>query len=167
MFQSLEEFYKSWEFESGGTQKIIDAVTDESLAQPVTDDHRTLGRIAWHVVTAIPEMMNRTGLTVTSVAAEDALPKTAAEIQKKYADVSAELRKKVESEWSDESLKAVDDMYGEQWPRGMTLGILINHQTHHRGQMTVLMRQAGLKVPGIYGPSLEEWEAYGMQAPPV
>jgi len=24
------------------------------------------------------------------------------------------------------------------------------------------MRQAGLKVPGIYGPSKEEWETYGM-----
>ena len=28
--------------------------------------------------------------------------------------------------------------------------------------MTVLMRQTGLPVPGVYGPSLEEWEAYGM-----
>ncbi|MBI2416475.1 MAG: hypothetical protein HYV28_00920 [Ignavibacteriales bacterium] len=30
--------------------------------------------------------------------------------------------------------------------------------------MTVLMRQAGLKVPGAYGPSREEWAAYGMPA---
>ena len=30
---------------------------------------------------------------------------------------------------------------------------LINHQNHHRGQMTVLMRQAGLTVPGVYGPA--------------
>jgi uncharacterized damage-inducible protein DinB len=31
--------------------------------------------------------------------------------------------------------------------------------------MTVLMRQAGLKVPGIYGPSREEWVKIGMTAP--
>jgi len=31
--------------------------------------------------------------------------------------------------------------------------MLIAHQGHHRAQMTVLMRQAGLKVPGVYGPS--------------
>jgi len=36
------------------------------------------------------------------------------------------------------------------------------HQTHHRAQMTVLMRQAGLKVPGVYGPSREEWSQMGM-----
>jgi len=27
------------------------------------------------------------------------------------------------------------------------------------------LRQAGLKVPGVYGPAREEWTAYGMQAP--
>ena len=58
-----------------------------------------------------------------------------------------------------------DDMYGQKWKRGLTLGILITHQIHHRGQMTVLMRQAELKVPGIYGPAYEEWAALGV--PPM
>jgi len=43
---------------------------------------------------------------------------------------------------------------------------LITHQAHHRGQMTVLMRQAGLKVPGVYGPAREEWAAMGMPPQP-
>ena len=47
------------------------------------------------------------------------------------------------------------------WTKGQALSVLLVHQIHHRGQMTVLMRQAGLKVPGIYGPALEEWERYG------
>jgi uncharacterized damage-inducible protein DinB len=33
--------------------------------------------------------------------------------------------------------------------------------------MTVLMRQAGLKVPGVYGPAREEWTTYRMQPPAV
>ena len=57
-------------------------------------------------------------------------------------------------------------MYGETWSRGMTLFYLILHQAHHRGQMEVLMRQAGLKVPGIYGPAREEWAAFGIPALP-
>jgi uncharacterized damage-inducible protein DinB len=40
------------------------------------------------------------------------------------------------------------------------------HQCHHRGQMTVLMRQAGQKVPGIYGPAKEEWSSMGMEPMP-
>ena len=58
-------------------------------------------------------------------------------------------------------------MYGEPWQRALTLAILVAHQTHHRGQMTVLMRQAGLKVPGVYGPSKDEWAAMGASPPEV
>ena len=53
-------------------------------------------------------------------------------------------------------------MYGMTWKRGTTLSLLINHQAHHRGQMTVLMRQAGVPVVGVYGPAKEEWKAAGM-----
>jgi hypothetical protein len=38
-------------------------------------------------------------------------------------------------------------------------------KSRYRGQMTVLMRQAGLKVPVIYGPAREEWQEFGMAAP--
>jgi uncharacterized damage-inducible protein DinB len=54
-------------------------------------------------------------------------------------------------------------MYGERWPRGATLLALVVHQTHHRGAMTVLMRQAGLAVPSIYGPNREQSEAIGLR----
>ena len=30
-----------------------------------------------------------------------------------------------------------------------------------------LMRQAGLKVPGLYGPAMEEWSAYGAPTPTI
>jgi hypothetical protein len=29
------------------------------------------------------------------------------------------------------------------------------------------MRQAGLPVPGVYGPSMEEWVGFGAQPPVV
>ncbi len=45
--------------------------------------------------------------------------------------------------------------------------ILLLHQTHHRGQMTVLMRQAGLPVAGMYGPTKEDWAKYGMPTPSI
>ncbi|HZG18224.1 MAG TPA: DinB family protein, partial [Candidatus Bathyarchaeia archaeon] len=53
------------------------------------------------------------------------------------------------------------------WKNGFTLRALLMHEVHHRGQMTVLMRQAGLTIPGIYGPAKEEWAAMGMEAPVV
>jgi uncharacterized damage-inducible protein DinB len=79
--------------------------------------------------------------------------------------VARELPEALRQQWTDASLQETDEMYGERWPRGLTLRILREHEIHHRGQLTVLMRQAGLSVPGLFGPSREEWQRYGMDAP--
>ncbi len=34
--------------------------------------------------------------------------------------------------------------------------ILLNHWYHHRGQLTVYLRELGVPVPSIYGPSADE-----------
>ncbi len=62
MFKTIEEFLINWGHESESTQKILDALTDKSLEQEVSPEDRTLGRIAWHIVTTLGEMMSRTGL---------------------------------------------------------------------------------------------------------
>jgi len=53
-------------------------------------------------------------------------------------------------------------MYGEKWPNGKTLEVLIFHEIHHRAEMVALMRVLDMKVPGIYGPSKEDWSKYGL-----
>lgn len=58
-------------------------------------------------------------------------------------------------------------MYGMQWTRDTTLNCLVRHEIHHRAQMTVLMRQAGLRVPGVYGPAREDWAPAGFPEPAV
>jgi uncharacterized damage-inducible protein DinB len=167
MYRTIEDFVKALETESASTQRLFDALNDASLSQSVVEGHRTLARIAWHIVTTIPEMMTKTGLTVKSILPDAPLPTEVVAIQKAYASASRELLEQVKSGWTDQTLAVVDDMYGEKWPRGMTARVLLDHQTHHRGQMTVLMRQAGLKVPGVYGPAKEEWGTYGAPPPEI
>ena len=79
-------------------------------------------------------------------------------------EIVPSLFEEIERGMGDDDLEKEDDMYGESWKRGYTLYVLVSHQTHHRGQMTVLMRQAGLPVPGVCGPSKEEWSAFGVPA---
>jgi len=167
MYSKIENFEKSYKILVEGTQKIMDALTDESLKQSVADDHRTLGRMAWHIVTTVPEMMGELGMKFDALAKDAPLPATTEEIKNSYRAVTGELLKQVTGEWKDETLFQVDELYGEKWPRGLTLRILVNHEIHHRGQMTVLMRQAGLPVPGVFGPAREEWTAYGMPPPEI
>jgi uncharacterized damage-inducible protein DinB len=118
-------------------------------------------------VTSIVEMAGRTGLKVTGPAEDVPPPRSVTEIQSAYRTVAASLAGQVKSKWTDATLEQEDDMYGEKWRRGTTLLILQTHEAHHRGQMTVLMRQAGLAVPGVYGPAKEDWKNYGMEPPAV
>lgn len=165
MFTSLKEFLQTWEKDSESTLRILEALTDESLRQAVTKDDRTLGRIAWHLVVTIPEMMEKTGLNIQSIAEDTPVPTKARTIADSYQDISQALMAGIKNQWHDQTLLEERDMYGEAWTIGTTLTVLIHHQIHHRGQMTVLMRQAGLPVPGIMGPSREEWGQFGMEAP--
>lgn len=167
MIASIAVFEKYWLDESQATQKLLDILTDASLTQAVTPDDRTLGRIAWHITTSIPEMLERTGLEVSGPPPDATLPLGASPIKSAYAQASRSLLEQVKAKWTDATLDVEDEMYGERWKRGFTLQVLINHQIHHRGQMTVLMRQAGLKIPGVYGPSREEWKGFGMGPPAI
>jgi uncharacterized damage-inducible protein DinB len=166
MFRRVADFQKAWEQETSSTLKVLGALTDASLAQAVTKVDRTLGRMAWHLATTLGEMMERTGLKIAGPAHDGPPPASAAAIVAAYGTAAKSVADGV-SGWSDATLEVEDEMYGERWPRGATLLALVVHQAHHRGQMTVLMRQAGLPVPGVHGPAREEWTAYGMQPPAV
>jgi uncharacterized damage-inducible protein DinB len=162
-YKTLQEFFDDWAYESASTQKVFNNLTDESLGKKVTPKGRSIGDISWHITETVGEMLGRTGLKVFTPDMANYNSASAKDLQECYKNASESLVEKLKSGWKDDTLKTEDDMYGEQWKRGMTLAVLIAHQCHHRGQVTVLMRQAGLKVPGFYGPSYEEWEAMGME----
>jgi len=165
MFLSLSAFLQVWAKDEESTQRILDVLTDDSLNQSVTAQDRTLGRIAWHLVTTIPEMMVRTGLILESIKEDAPVPNTAKEISNYYREVCNAVVAAIKAQWDDQTLLQKRDMYGESWTIGATLSALVDHQIHHRGQMTILMRQAGLKVPGLYGPAREDWGQIGMKPP--
>ena len=167
MFRTVTDFTTRWKDETAATQRTLDAMTDASLSQCVLADHRSLGRIAWHVTGTVKEMMERTGLAIEGPHADAPVPASAKEIAESFARSAQSLADVVRQDWTDATLETVDDMYGERWSRGETLLFLMLHQAHHRGQMNVLMRQAGLTTPGIYGPAKEEWAQYQMTPPPI
>lgn len=167
VYRKLNDFFKDWKREEEATQKILEALTDESLSQQVTDEHRTLGRLAWHLVTTLDEMVGHTGLQFSAAKFGNPVPDTAEEIAEAYRFSNQSMITAMKENWTDETLEEEHNMYGEMWSVATLLQVLITHQVHHRGQMTVLMRQAGLKVPGVYGPAKEEWAAMGAQPPEI
>lgn len=164
MYRKITDFEQSWAYETEITTKLLTNLTDESLNQKVTEDGRTLGFLSWHIVLTLGEMLGKVGLTIDCPPEDAPMPASAKEIAETFERAAKSVSEEVAKNWSDETLLQEDEMYGMIWKRGTTLSLLINHQAHHRGQVTILMRQAGVPVIGVYGPAKEEWEAMGMAA---
>ena len=156
VFTSLRHFLKTWQHESGETARVMAELADESLGQQVAPGYRTLGELAWHVTTAQREIAAKMGLTYEAPDHSAPRPETAAEIRAAYIEAAAALAAAAESQLTDETMQERFEAYGMQWKKGRMLLVIVFHEIHHRGQMTVLMRQAGLKVPGVYGPSKDD-----------
>ena len=163
MYHTIKEFLDDWKYESESTVKIFSNLTDESLSQKITPKGRSLGRLAWHITATIGEMLNRTGLKFEELNDDINFPHHAALIIENYKAASKSLEEQLSKDWTDKSLSEQVNMYGEMWTKEAVLTSLVKHQIHHRAQMTVIMRAAGLKVPGIYGPAYEEWSAMNMK----
>ena len=163
MLKTIADFVTEYTREAQSTQRVLDTLTDASLSQKITPEYRSLGQIGWHIATTIHEMLSRTGLTFTAPEGEEHAPASAQTIADTYRSSVAAALEAIQAQWTDAKLTESSDMYGDQWPNGLTLRVLISHEIHHRGEMVVLMRQAGLRVPDIYGPTKESWVAMGMQ----
>lgn len=159
MFTSTNDFLSEWKQEAATTQKVFDALMDASLTQEAGPDLYTIGSVAWHVTGAAYYFMAQVGVTFEAPDLQKESPASASEIADTYKLVSKRLADAVSDQVSDEKLNEPISLFGMDMPFQGVLRLLIQHQAHHRGQLTVLMRQAGLQVPGVYGPSKEETEA--------
>jgi len=165
MFRSLADFNVQWAMEVENTSRVLRALTDASLGQRVTPEGRSLGKLAWHLVETLHEMLPSAGIAFEHGEFDPhAVPGSVETIAAAYASDAARLGQAIAAQWTDSDLAGEVPMYGMSWARGLVLQVLLMHQAHHRGQITVLMRQAGLAVPGVCGPSKEEWAAMGVPA---
>ena len=162
MYYKISDLIEDWKYESESTLKVFSNLSDESLTVKFNNEIRTPGKLAWHIVTTLGEMVQRTGLNFDATPEDAPLPSTVKEIRDEYKRSSDGMINAVKKEWKDESLMEEVNLYGQNWKKGKVLSVLVNHQIHHRGQLTVIMRLAGLKVPGVYGPAREEWANMGM-----
>lgn len=169
MFRHVSDFKTIWQQEVAHTLHVFDAIPDAAAHQAVAPKHRDLRRLAWHLVETCVEMPHNMGLEISGFTGEPFKtqpPPTMKEIRDTYAAVSESVLDEV-TKLNDMALAMTYPFYGMTWTGALALFVLVTHQSHHRGQMTVLMRQAGLKVPGTYGPAKEEWGAFGMETPVV
>lgn len=162
MYSSIQEFSKDWSFEQKMTIKIFRAIPSEKLTFKLTDESRTIGRLAWHITQTLTEMPKAAGLIDKDPLSGKEMPATTDEIISDFITYSSHLLDALKAEWLDSNLEDNIELYGQTWSKAKVLTVLTKHLIHHRAQLTMLMRAANLVVPGIYGPSREEWSKFGM-----
>lgn len=153
MYRTVQDFLKDWSHSVQGTLRVLQSLTDEKLDQAIVEGHNTLGWLGWHLANAPAFFMKQVGLSVEPAGKEQ--PGKASEIVQAYTRVAEDVKREVEQHLTDEKMVESIETFAGVVPRGAMLRSLIDHQTHHRGQMTVLLRQAGLPVPGVMGPTKE------------
>ncbi|RIX50128.1 damage-inducible protein DinB [Paenibacillus nanensis] len=160
MYRKVEDFLADWEASSAGTLSVFRAITDDKMNVAIAEGHNSLGWLAWHLI-GVGGMFGRlAGLQVPTVGRDEAAPPNMADIIAKYEELVEAFKTEAAKLADDMLSEEVDGFVGKTY-RGKLLRGLIDHQTHHRGQMTVLLRQAGLTVPGIMGPTREMQAAKG------
>jgi len=156
MLQELEQ-------EAQTTRRVLERVPGSQLAWRPHEKARTLGQLALHVA-IVPGGVAELIASPSPAQAPtftDPSPDSASELVPAL-DQSIAKARQVLGGMDDAALMATwRMMQGERElfavPRMALLrSIMLNHWYHHRGQLTVYLRQLGLPVPSIYGPSADE-----------
>ncbi len=148
--------------EAATTRRVLERVPEENFAWAPHAKSRTLGELAMHIAGNPGGVMTLASQNPAEIPGfGDVTPHSTAEIVATLDASVAEARRLLEG-MSDAQLT-------EQWrvvangreimavPRMAFLrSVLLNHWYHHRGQLSVYLRELDVPVPSIYGPSADE-----------
>jgi uncharacterized damage-inducible protein DinB len=158
----IDALLQELEQEAQTTRRVLERVPADKLAWKPHDKSMSLGQLALHVATCpgtIAEISQISPFEAPSFVQEPA---------KSAAELVPALERSVAR--AKEILGTLDDAdLGKVWrvtaagkevmavPVAAVLrSIMLNHWYHHRGQLSVYLRQVGALVPSIYGPSADE-----------
>jgi len=148
--------------ESQTTRRVLERVPNDRLAWKPHQKSMSLGQLALHVATlpgAIAEISLQSPFQApkfvqpSASSASELLPALDESLAKAKRALGNQDDASLTSMWrlmdGDRELFAV--------PRGALLRtLMLNHWYHHRGQLSVYLRELDVPVPSIYGPSADE-----------
>ena len=159
---AIELLLQELEHEAQTTRRVLERVPGDRLTWKPHDRSMSLGQLALHIATvpgAIAEISQISPFPVPKF--EQPAAQSAAELVPAL-EQSLEKARTILRKLDDADLakvwRVVDgDREVMALPVGAVLrSIMLNHWYHHRGQLSVYLRQVGVPVPSIYGPSADE-----------
>lgn len=147
------------------TRRALDAIPDESLGFRPHERSFTLGELATHLVTipfwGVGILRDDTFDLATLPRDRNAAMASKAAILAKWDETAGVMRDALGGVSDEALLRTWTLKRGDQvvmsLPRAAALrSMVLSHMVHHRGQLTLYLRLAGAKVPGLYGPSSDD-----------
>lgn len=160
---TMNELLQELEQETASTRRVLERVPEDHFDWKPHPKSMTLGQLAMHVATipgAIAEVSTRPTFDARTVIPRPS-PASAADLLGALSR-SVATAKNILGGMSDAGLTASWRMMdGDReimaMPKVALLRtVLFNHWYHHRGQLTVYLRQVGALVPATYGASADE-----------
>lgn len=164
MFRTVNDFLQTWQAETENTKRLLGTLTDESLGYTAQHFPRSVGRVSQHLAESIPFFMNMIG--VTSESLDSGRTPTSSNALRDEYERFANAAKAQAEKLTDAQLLEPIPFFGSEAPRGQALSVMVAHQTHHRGELVVLAREAGLPSVSVYGPTREDWVKMGREPQP-
>jgi uncharacterized damage-inducible protein DinB len=157
MLQELEQ-------EAQTTRRVLERVPDSRLGWKPHEKARTLGQLALHVAMvpgAVAELGTSPSPAQAPQFAQDPSPAKAADLIPMLDESIAKARKLLGPLNDEKLMETWTLMNGDRElfaiPRAAFLrSVMLNHWYHHRGQLSVYLRELGVPIPSIYGPSADE-----------
>jgi len=159
---TVGDIIQELEQESQATRRVLERVPEDKLGWKPHPKSMSLGQLAMHIAT-IPGTIAEVSLAPFD--ARTPIPRPEAQSTAELLallDESLDRAKTILHGMSDAELGSPWQMMNgsqELWslPRGAFLrSVLLNHLYHHRGQLTVYLRQTGAELPAVYGDSADE-----------
>jgi uncharacterized damage-inducible protein DinB len=160
----IDGMLQELELESQTTRRVLERVPNDQLSWRPHAKARTLGELAVHIAT-VPGFVAELAASRSPVQAPDFAdppsPARASELVPTLDQSIAKVKKAL-SGMDDAALMATWRlMRGDRelvaLPRAAFLrSVMLNHWYHHRGQLTVYLRELNVPIPSIYGPSADE-----------
>ena len=159
----IDGMLQELDMEAQTTRRVLERVPDHKLEWRPHEKARTLGQLAMHVAMVPGSVAELAAKPSPAQVPQftDPAPKNAAELLPALEQSTAKARN-VLGHMDDATLTATWRlMQGDREllaiPRVAFLrSIMLNHWYHHRGQLSAYLRQLGVPLPSIYGPSADE-----------
>lgn len=158
----VDSFLMELEQEATTTKRVLERVPGDKLAWRPHPKSMSLGQLALHIAQTPGSVAQ---LIVPERAVPPAFEQPAAQsIDELMAAFEASIAqaKTLLNQWDDAAVMAEWKlMKGDKVlfaaPRaGIIRTIMLNHWYHHRGQLSVYLRELDVSLPSIYGPSADD-----------